>query len=89
MNSKLRYDVTTALTLVIPREFHKQINMIRCEHDRAFPRWMPHINLIFPFVEEEHFDNIEEIVKKVIEDNHIAPFELELNKLEYFTPFNI
>lgn len=75
-------DVTTALTLVIPQKFHDEINVIRKESDRAFPRWMPHINFIFPFVPVVQFDD----VKKKLQDNlkNFGSFTLELSELGYF-----
>ncbi len=50
-------DVTTALAFVIPDRVD-EINTIRATQDRAYPRWMPHINFIFPFVPIESFDHI-------------------------------
>ena len=41
---------STALTFVLPDEVHDKINEIRSVSDKAYPRWMPHINFIFPFV---------------------------------------
>jgi len=75
-------DVTTALTLVIPDKFHDLINSIRKEHDRAYPRWMPHINFIFPFVSEDKFENIRQ--RLIPEISFFGAFELELNEIGSF-----
>jgi 2'-5' RNA ligase len=75
-------DVTTALTLVIPEKFHDLINIIRKEHDRAYPRWMPHINFIFPFVSEDKFKEIRQ--KLIPEISSFGAFEIELNEVGYF-----
>eukprot|EP00048_Salpingoeca_helianthica_P015920 m.229409 g.229409 ORF g.229409 m.229409 type:complete len:222 (+) comp17737_c0_seq1:1313-1978(+) len=34
------------------------INIVRREHDKAFDRWMPHINFIFPFIPEDRFADV-------------------------------
>jgi len=73
-NDQLRFDTTTSLTLIISKEFHKKINKIRQKYDDAFPRWMPHVNFIFPFIEDT--------VAKLTDG--VKPFILRLNKLEYF-----
>ena len=58
-------EVTTALTLVIPIEFHNKINEIRSKYDRAYPRWMPHINFFFPFVTQTELKNVTEKLTRV------------------------
>jgi len=79
----LPMDVTTALTVVIPSEFHDHINTIRQKYDKAFPRWMPHINLLFPFVGEESFEEIEEMLQPKLEE--FGPIELTFDKITHFT----
>ena len=79
---KSNMDVTTALTLVIPDEFHEMINSVRKEHDRAYPRWMPHINFIFPFVPEEQFDMMVAKLDTVLRG--FGSFTLNLDTVGYF-----
>lgn len=76
-------DVTTALTIVMPLEHHEKINYIRAVYDRAFPRWMPHINLIFPFVPAEEFPKVTQILKDSLSE--FQPFEIELNEIGCFS----
>jgi len=40
---------TTACVIVPPKEFSEPIQEIRKKFDKQFKRWMPHINLIYPF----------------------------------------
>ncbi len=75
-------DVTTALTLVVPCELHTEINSIRSQYDRAYPRWLPHINFLFPFVPEDQFDSIAARLEPVLKS--FGSFELELSELGSF-----
>ena len=75
-------DTTTALTLVFPEETHQKINEIRSKYDKAYPRWAPHINFIFPFVPVEKFD---EIHKRLSVLNNFGSFALNMNQIGYFT----
>jgi poly(A) polymerase len=76
-------DVTTALCFVIPDTNNsiKLINTIRQEHDRAYPRWMPHINLLFPFITEENFPFF---VSKFNEKVRAKPFTLQMSRFDHF-----
>ena len=42
----------SALCLIPPLESCAQIQAIRAIHDSQFKRWMPHINLLYPFYED-------------------------------------
>jgi 2'-5' RNA ligase len=75
-------ETTTALTLVIPNEYHNDINDIRKLYDRAYPRWMPHINFLFPFVAEDKFDDIINKLTPILQS--FGSFELDLSEIGYF-----
>jgi hypothetical protein len=47
--------VTSAVAIVLPREFWPQCQAIRSQHDKSFRRWPPHINLLYPFINAKHF----------------------------------
>lgn len=63
------------------KEFQK-VNEIREQNDKAFARWMPHINFIFPFAPFEELPNISKILKVLI--NQISTFELCFDDIGYF-----
>ncbi len=48
--------VTSALALLPPTELCEQIENVRKAHDKAFERWPPHINLLFPFIPEMYME---------------------------------
>ncbi|CAF3324543.1 unnamed protein product [Rotaria socialis] len=73
----------TALCIIPPKHVWKQIQSIRSIHDQAYPRWMPHINLIYPFTAEKKFDNIKAQLKPVV--NRKTPFQIvfDLSSFDY------
>jgi 2'-5' RNA ligase len=74
----------TALCLIPPENVWEQIQSIRSVYDKAYPRWMPHINLIYPFVPESEFGNIKSRLDGIL--NQKKPFEIEFDQttLNYF-----
>ncbi len=75
-------DVTTALALILPPEYHEKINSIRKDNDRAYPRWMPHINFLFPFISLENFDEYHNKLQTALKG--FGSFELTFDKIGYF-----
>ncbi|MFX1236709.1 MAG: 2'-5' RNA ligase family protein [Promethearchaeota archaeon] len=73
---------TSAVVVIPPREVWDSIQNIRKKHDRQFYRWMPHVNLIYPFRPEIEFDSLtpefENKCKK------IESFEVSLKDFKYF-----
>ena len=43
---------------------------------------MPHINILYPFINDIYFESQIEILNKLLKK--IKPFEIELNKFDYF-----
>lgn len=75
-------EVTTALTLVIPDKLHDDINEIRKQYDRAYPRWMPHINFLFPFVSLDQFNDIKSRLEPHLKS--IGSFDLDMSEIGHF-----
>jgi hypothetical protein len=48
-----RKAVTSALCIIPPGNAWPAIQAVRAARDKAFARWPPHINLLYPFVPEE------------------------------------
>lgn len=60
--SRSSYD--TALCLMPPRELWDSIDNIRSSHDKAWPRWPPHINLVYPFVLPDLLPAVVEVLSR-------------------------
>ncbi|CAF0969811.1 unnamed protein product [Rotaria sordida] len=73
--------VKTALCLIPPENVWEQIQSIRSTYDKAYPRWMPHINLVYPFVHESEFANIKIQLESIL--NQRKPFEIEFDKTSF------
>jgi poly(A) polymerase len=84
MSSGLKH--STALVVVIPSEFQERLNYWRSQYDRAFPRWMPHLTLYYPFVPECDFPEIAERIQAQLRG--FGSFEVNLNKVSYFRQKN-
>jgi len=73
----------TAIIVMPPENEWEQINQIRKNHDKAYRRWMPHINLVYPFVSEQAFNNN---IWRALTDSvaRINPFELRFENFDFF-----
>jgi len=62
MEAKFKKVFHSALIIKPPETLWPQIQAIRKEKDKAYERWMPHVNMSFPFVEPETFKEAAEIL---------------------------
>jgi len=65
-----------------PKEIWEPIQAIRKVHDKAYSRWMPHINLVYPFIAGEHFPEVLDTLKSAL--STISPFKLTFAKIQHF-----
>jgi len=74
--------VTSAVIVMPPNDQWSQIQEIRAKHDKAYDRWMPHINLLYPFIPEEQFlNNLERLVNGL---SSLSPFKLVFRRFDSF-----
>lgn len=72
----------SALVILPPEPLWDPINAIRNRYDKQRVRWMPHVNLVFPFV---HPDRLDEERQRLAEAcAQVAAFELTLDTFRYF-----
>lgn len=79
------FDTTAAITLVVPDDLNKKINEIRSIYDKAYLRWMSHINLIFPFISlnDDKLKEVENMLDKKLKN--LKPFTLSLSEMSFFS----
>jgi 2'-5' RNA ligase len=65
-----------------PRSAWTQIQNVRSKQDKSFARWMPHVNLIYPFVPNSEFNRAIETLKPVLAKQ--KPFTVRLEKIGFY-----
>lgn len=71
-----------AVVLIPPEELWSPIQALRARHDRNYRRWMPHVTLLYPFVPEEYFEEVEALIAPALRD--ITPFQVTLSGFGHF-----
>jgi 2'-5' RNA ligase len=71
-----------ALVIVPPHELCEPIEAIRRKHDRKVGRWMPHINLVYPFRPRRQFGVAAQRATEAC--RRIEPFEIALTSFHTF-----
>lgn len=72
----------TAIVAIPPEEAWESIQAIRRVHDRQVRRWMPHVNLVFPFVASHEIAGaVPQIAAAVLDQ---PPFEVTLADFRFF-----
>ncbi|KAF0972029.1 hypothetical protein FDP41_009725 [Naegleria fowleri] len=72
----------TALCFIPPRDVWEPIQQMREHLDKAYQRWPPHINLLFPFISEKYFDAAAQLLKESMKS--LESFDLTLSGISYF-----
>jgi len=65
-----------------PENVWDPIQAIRKDHDKAYKRWMPHVNLIYPFIESVHFKEVIDSTKHAL--SAIRPFSVRMEAFNHF-----
>jgi 2'-5' RNA ligase len=53
----------TALCIIPPRTQWSKVDQLRSHYDRAYGKWPPHINLVYPFVQVDALPRAAEAVQ--------------------------
>jgi 2'-5' RNA ligase len=61
------------------------IQAIRREHDRQIHRWMPHVNLLYPFCPRDQFERQRVIPRLAEACRRVSAFDVRLATFRYFT----
>jgi len=82
MEKKYEKVVKSAIIVMPPEALWQQIQQIRKLYDKAYARWMPHINMVYPFIPGENFPDVVEDLKVSL--SSISPFKIAFKDLGYF-----
>ena len=74
---------TSAVVIIPPKDKWEPIQEIRRQYDSQIKRWMPHINLIYPFRPERFFKELSIKLEKECSD--ISSFHLTLREIKFFS----
>ncbi|KAM3146191.1 hypothetical protein pb186bvf_001848 [Paramecium bursaria] len=72
----------TAIVITPPIQFITEIQQIRQKYDKAYDRWMPHVNLTFPFFDVPQFDQSHQKLQDAFKD--FPAFDITLREFKYF-----
>ncbi len=78
-------DVKTNLSAVVvipPPDLCEPIQRIRLKHDKKIDRWMPHVNLLYPFLPREAFDGAASRIAEALRE--FPPFPVTLERFRHF-----
>jgi poly(A) polymerase len=73
----------SAICFIPPIEHLAYIQGVREKHDGAYQRWMPHINLVFPFVNSDKIDKVAHDLQSVL--SKATPFEIKFEQFDFFS----
>jgi 2'-5' RNA ligase len=75
----------TSVVAVPTRDRWEPIQAIRRQHDRQIHRWMPHINLLYPFYPRDQFQPERVLPRLAAACRQVPAFAVTLATLRYFT----
>mmetsp|Transcript_6637 Transcript_6637/g.9850 ORF Transcript_6637/g.9850 Transcript_6637/m.9850 type:complete len:1386 (+) Transcript_6637:93-4250(+) len=75
---------TSALCWIPPTgDVFENIQTIRTRHDKHIKRWPPHVNLLYPFVPSNEFQDAAEKIAEAVRS--IKPFDVNLTEIRNFS----
>ncbi|KAE9376273.1 hypothetical protein N431DRAFT_479585 [Stipitochalara longipes BDJ] len=74
----------TALALIVPSQLQAEINRVRKIHDKAYRKWEPHVNILYPFVEAALLPSAIASLRAHLSSNSISPFLLKIDDVGSF-----
>lgn len=73
----------TSVVAIPPCDVWEPIQTIRRQHDRQVHRWMPHVNLLYPFVPRAQFEQV--LPDLIHACQQVAAFDVTLSTFRSFT----
>ncbi len=72
----------SAVVVIPPEDLWEPIQRIRRKYDKKIDRWMPHINLLYPFRPREAFEGAAARMSEVLKGH--MPFGVTLGRVRHF-----
>ncbi|KAL0487904.1 hypothetical protein AKO1_008899 [Acrasis kona] len=79
----IKPSMLSAACIVPPKSVWDQIQRIRSEHDKSYNRWMPHINLLYPFVPPNCFEDAVKSLESDLTFKQLRPFNVIMQNIQY------
>jgi poly(A) polymerase Pap1/uncharacterized protein (UPF0248 family)/2'-5' RNA ligase/endonuclease/exonuclease/phosphatase family metal-dependent hydrolase len=74
----------SALALIIPEHLQPDINSLRRIHDKAYGKWPPHINIVYPFVDPLRLSAAVSILKDCLRQNQLGNVAIDIDGVGVF-----
>jgi 2'-5' RNA ligase len=74
----------TAVALVVPAHLQPEINSLRRLHDKAYRRWNPHINILYPFVEPSRLASAVTILRDCLQSHQTKKIAVNIYDVGIF-----
>ena len=74
----------TALAILVPSSLQTEINALRKIHDKAYRKWEPHINILYPFFDASLLSSAISVLRTHLSTNPIAPFSVKIEDVGTF-----
>jgi uncharacterized protein (UPF0248 family)/2'-5' RNA ligase/endonuclease/exonuclease/phosphatase family metal-dependent hydrolase len=78
----------TALCIIPPSEQCRDIDSLRSLYDKAYEKWPPHINILYPFVSPENLQRAKEQIQSELSNSLLAidgRLKVELDQAGFFS----
>lgn len=73
----------TALCIIPPRCQWSKVDQLRSHYDRAYGKWPPHVNLVYPFVQVDALPRAAEAIQSLAQQEQ-KPFDVSLHSAGVF-----
>lgn len=74
----------TALCIIPPRSQWSKVDQLRSYYDRAYGKWPPHVNVVYPFVQVDALPRAVEAVQSAAAQQGQKPFDVCLDSADVF-----
>jgi len=74
----------TAICIIPPKHLWPMYDSLRSLYDKAYEKWPPHLNLVYPFVRVENLPRAASLVASQIQDASLHAIQVRLNAVDVF-----